>query len=46
MMKYAVNHPWKFRNQHLAFLCGAMQFSITIIVELSNIYIVLANSES
>ena len=46
MMKYCVNHPWKFRNVTLAFFCGFLQGSISVIIELSNIFIVLANGES
>jgi len=46
MMKYAVNHPWKFRHYRLAFLTGLMQFMISIAIEVSNVYVVLANSES
>lgn len=46
MMKYSANHPWKFRNVSLAFFTGFMQLTISLIIELSNIYIVLANGES
>ena len=46
MMKFSANHPWKFRNVSLAFFTGFMQISISFIIELTNIYIVLANGES
>ena len=46
MMKYAVNHPWKFRNVTLAFFSGFLQVSISYIIEISNAYIVLANGDS
>lgn len=46
MMKYAVNHTWKFRNTNLAFFAGFLQLSISVIIEVSNIYIVLANGQS
>jgi len=43
MMKYAANHPWKFRSVSLAFFTGFMQLVISFIIELANFYIVLAN---
>ena len=46
MMKYSVNHPWKFRNPELAFLTGFLQMLISFQIELTNIYIVLANGET
>ena len=33
-MKYALNHDWKFKNYHIAWLCGFMQAFNVIIVEL------------
>lgn len=45
MMKYSINHPWKFRSTNLAFAGCFLQFTISVIVEISNIYITLANSE-
>ena len=45
-MKYSVNHPWKFRNPELAFVTGFLQMSISFFIELTNIYIVLANGET
>ena len=46
MMKYVTNHPWKFRNVGLAFFAGFLQLFISLIIEVSNIYIVLANGET
>jgi len=46
MMKYAANHPWKFRNVPLAFFSGFLQIVISCIVETSNIYIMLANGST
>ena len=46
MMKFAVNHPWKFRSFQFAFLTGLLKFSVLLIIELSNVYVVLANSSS
>ena len=43
MMKYSVNHPWKFRSVLTAFGAGFMQTSISFIIELANVYILLAN---
>ena len=44
MMKYALNHPWKFHNYKYAFLVGVFQLSISIIIEVSNVWVVIANS--
>ena len=46
MMKFSVNHPWKFRNPELAFCTGFLQMLISFMIEVSNIYIVLANGET
>ena len=46
MMKYAVNHPWKFRNVTLAFFTGFLQLMISYLIELTNIYIVLVNGST
>ena len=46
MMKYALNHPWKFRNYRIAFLTGLFQLSISVIIEVSNVYVLLANSDT
>ena len=46
MSKYAINHPWKFRNYRLAFFTGIIQFYISAIIEISNVYVMLANSST
>ena len=46
MMKFSVNHQWKFRNLGMAFFAGFLQMSIACIIEISNIYIVLVNGET
>ena len=46
LMKYSVNHWWKFRNADLAFIVGLSQFFITILIEFTNVYVVVLTSES
>ena len=41
MMKYAVNHPWKFINYRHAFLSGFMQTIMVVGVEIVNFLAVL-----
>ena len=45
MMKYAVNHHWKFYNYKLAFLAGLLQASMVIFVESINFLALLTNFE-
>ena len=45
MMKFAMNHPWKFQDPHTAFLCGFMKVLINFIVEMFN-YNLLMTSDS
>jgi len=42
MMKYAVNHPYKFVKPHMAWLAGFMQAIATITIELASILVVCA----
>lgn len=42
MMKYAVNHPWKFVNYRHAFFSGFLQTVIVVGVEIVNLMAVLA----
>ena len=44
MMKYALNHPYKFRAYHHAFFCGLVQFFVAIMCELLN-YLYLMQAE-
>ena len=46
LMKYVVNHPWKFRSYHLAFITGFLQFTICIIIEVSNVWVLMGNSDN
>lgn len=41
MMKYAVNHPWKFINYRHAFLAGFLQMIMVVGVEMVNFLAVL-----
>lgn len=43
-MKFATNHPWKFRQWHRAFFVGFCQFMMTILVELINLILLQTNS--
>ena len=44
MMKYALNHWWKFDNWFNAFLISFCQFFICIFVESVNLVILLTNN--
>mmetsp|Transcript_21678 Transcript_21678/g.29053 ORF Transcript_21678/g.29053 Transcript_21678/m.29053 type:complete len:251 (-) Transcript_21678:53-805(-) len=44
LMKYAVNHPWKFINYHHAFLAGFLQVLMVMAVEFVNFLAVLDQS--
>lgn len=41
LMKYALNHPWKFVSYKMAFFSGFLHTSATIIVECSTFYILM-----
>ena len=43
MMKYSVNHPWKFENYIEAFWVGFMQAFIVLSVELVNLVVLNTN---
>jgi hypothetical protein len=38
-MKYALNHPYKFVSYNIAFQIGLMQFSSTLLTEITNLII-------
>ena len=40
MMKYTVNHPWKFSEKRVAFLTGLLQVIAMLLITLSN-YLVI-----
>ena len=46
MMKYALNHPWKFVDYKQAFLAGWMQAVIAVTIECSTFFILLFMSEN
>ena len=46
MMKYALNHPWKFRDFKLAFGTALLQWMISAIIELANVYVLFTNSST
>lgn len=45
MMKYSVNHSWKFNSWHQAFLAGFLQTVTVIIVEIVNLIAILHQNE-
>ena len=44
MMKYALNHPWKFRRWYIAFTSGLIQFSMAILQEYISILVILSTT--
>jgi len=46
MMKYAVNHPYRFCNYRLAFMSGLFQTTSSLGVELANIGVILAANDT
>ena len=42
MMKFAVNHPYKFNSPTLAFLAGALQFISILSIEVASIGVICA----
>ena len=45
MMKYSLNHRWKFVHWSLAYSAGFMQVISAIAVELCNFFVILTNNE-
>ena len=45
LMKYAVNHPWKFKYHRAAVITGFMQFSAVFLIALAN-YMVITISDT
>ena len=45
MMKYAVNHRWKFVDYKIAFLSGFLQALTVVVVESVNFMAILTNFE-
>ena len=46
MMKYAVNHDWKFVNYHLAFLPGFLQTMSMIFITIINYLVIMISSNA
>ena len=46
IMKYSINHSWKFRSYTLAFMTGFLQMSISCVIELSNLYVMINESST
>ena len=44
MMKFAVNHPWKFEDYKVAYAVGFMQMSMVVIVEFVNFVALITNN--
>jgi hypothetical protein len=45
-MKYALNHPYKFQSYSLAFQVGFMQFSSTLLTEITNLIVLCAVNDA
>ena len=43
MMKFSLNHPWKFKDPHTAFFAGFSKAAINIITELLNYSLLLTS---
>ena len=43
LMKYATNHPWKFRSKYTGWLVGFCQFLMVISVEAINLVVIISN---
>jgi len=46
MMKYVINHPRKFEEPRIGFLIVGLQFLVIIMVELSNIIVLLCTGDT
>lgn len=45
VMKYTLNHSWRFDNWHLAFLCGFLQTIVIVCVEVVNFIAIMSSQE-
>ena len=41
MMKYSLNHFWKFRRPKTAFMAGLLQVTVSIFITLINYFVIL-----
>ena len=46
LMKYALNHPWKFTSWEKAFFAGFVQFCVIVAVECATFYILIFASDT
>uniref|UniRef100_A0A7S3MJ69 Uncharacterized protein n=1 Tax=Favella ehrenbergii TaxID=182087 RepID=A0A7S3MJ69_9SPIT len=46
IMKYALNHPWKFVSYEKAFCAGLVQAGVVVAVEISTFYILVFSSDT
>ena len=46
MMKYAVNHPWKFRDYKLAWFAGFMLVSVSFLIEIVTFFVLLFDTDA
>ena len=44
MMKFALNHPWKFKDPHTAFACGLGISLLNFVVEFFNYTLLMTSS--
>ena len=44
MMKYAINHPWKFASWHSAFRIGLLQMIVIVSTEVVNVCFMLTQN--
>ena len=40
MIKYSVNHPWKFKQEQIAFLAGLLQVVVMILITIINYFVI------
>ena len=45
MMKFACNHPWKFRYHRVAVLVGFLQFSAMFLIALANYMVITISTD-
>ena len=43
MIKYSVNHPWKFKNEEIAFLAGFLQVFTMIGITIINYFVIFVS---
>ena len=44
MTKFAINHPWKFKDPHTAFFCGFSKVVVNFVTELLNYSLLLTSN--